>query len=41
MKTSSFIADNPMVEELDLNPVFANDKGVSVVDARIILKDHE
>ncbi|MFX0085102.1 MAG: acetate--CoA ligase family protein [Candidatus Hodarchaeota archaeon] len=41
MKTSSFIADNPMVEELDLNPVFANDKGVYVVDARIILKDLE
>ncbi|MHA2074453.1 MAG: acetate--CoA ligase family protein [Candidatus Hodarchaeales archaeon] len=38
MKTSSFITENPEIEELDLNPVFASDKGVSVVDARIILK---
>ncbi|MHA2278861.1 MAG: acetate--CoA ligase family protein, partial [Candidatus Kariarchaeaceae archaeon] len=38
MKTSSFIARYPEIEELDLNPVFASEKGVSVVDARIILK---
>lgn len=38
MKTSSFIDRHPEVEELDLNPVFATEKGVSVVDARIILK---
>lgn len=37
MKTSSFIDRHPEVEELDLNPVFATEKGVSVVDARIIL----
>jgi acetyl-CoA synthetase (ADP-forming) len=41
METSNFIVNNPEIEELDLNPVFASDKGVSVVDARIILKDHE
>lgn len=41
IKTSNFIADNPEIEELDLNPVFASEKGVSVVDARIILIDHE
>lgn len=41
IKTSNFIANNPEIEELDLNPVFANEKGVSVVDARIILIDHE
>ena len=38
MKTSNFIDRHPEIEELDLNPVFANDKGVFVVDARIILK---
>jgi len=38
IKTSQFIDQNPEIEELDLNPVFASDKGVSVVDARIILK---
>lgn len=41
IKTSNFVADNPEIEELDLNPVFASEKGVSVVDARIILIDHE
>lgn len=41
LKTSNFIAENPEIKELDLNPVFATDKGVSVVDARIILKDFD
>ena len=41
MKTSNFINRHPEIEELDLNPVFATDKGVSVVDARIILKVRE
>lgn len=41
MKTSSFIAKYPEIEELDLNPVFASEKGVFVVDARIILKIQE
>ena len=38
IKTSELIEKYPLIEELDLNPVFATDKGVSVVDARIILK---
>ncbi len=38
MKTSNFIDHYPEIEELDINPVLATDKGVSVVDARIILK---
>lgn len=38
IKTSIFIDHHPEIEELDLNPVFATEKGVSVVDARIILK---
>ena len=39
LQTSSFVDKYPEIEELDLNPIFATDKGVSVVDARIILKD--
>jgi len=38
IKTSNFIDHHPEIEELDLNPVFATEEGVSVVDARIILK---
>lgn len=41
LKTSDFIQRHPQIEELDLNPVFASEKGVSVVDARIILKSSE
>jgi acetyl-CoA synthetase (ADP-forming) len=38
IKTSELIHKYPQIEELDLNPVFATDEGVTVVDARIILK---
>ncbi|MHA2204180.1 MAG: acetate--CoA ligase family protein, partial [Candidatus Hodarchaeales archaeon] len=41
IKTSTFIDHHPEIEELDLNPVFATEKGVSVVDARVILKVSE
>ena len=41
LKTSEFIDHHTEIEELDLNPVFATEKGVSVVDARIILKANE
>ncbi len=41
IKTSTFVGHHPEIEELDLNPVFATEKGVSVVDARIILKVSE
>ena len=41
LQTSRFIESQPEIEELDLNPVFATAKGVSVVDARIILKAAE
>lgn len=41
MQTSDFIDRHPEIEELDLNPVFATEKGISVVDARIILKNPE
>jgi acyl-CoA synthetase (NDP forming) len=39
LKTSDFIEKFPEIEELDLNPIFATEKGVIVVDARIILND--
>jgi acyl-CoA synthetase (NDP forming) len=41
LQTSRFIESQPEIEELDLNPVFATARGVSVVDARIILKAAE
>ncbi|UCG00457.1 MAG: acetate--CoA ligase family protein [Candidatus Heimdallarchaeota archaeon] len=41
IKTSTFVDHHPEIEELDLNPVFATEDGVSVVDARIILKVSE
>ncbi|MFD1564504.1 acetate--CoA ligase family protein [Haloarchaeobius amylolyticus] len=34
---SEFVEDNPSVSELDLNPVFATEDGVEVVDAAITL----
>jgi hypothetical protein len=38
VKISDFIMQNPEIEELDLNPVFAYPDSVMVVDARIILQ---
>ncbi|MCS7097319.1 MAG: acetate--CoA ligase family protein [Candidatus Methanomethylicia archaeon] len=37
VKTSKLLTDFPQIEQLDLNPVFVYEKGVKVVDARIIL----
>jgi len=37
MKVSALVIENPGIREIDLNPVFAFENGVSVVDARIIL----
>jgi len=38
IKVSGFAEQNPMVKELDLNPVFAYSDGAVVVDARVILE---
>jgi acetate---CoA ligase (ADP-forming) subunit beta len=37
LKLSEFVAANPQVEELDLNPVFALKNGAIAVDARIVV----
>jgi acetyltransferase len=36
---SELIEAYPEIQEMDLNPVILNHKGLNVVDARIILKD--
>jgi len=36
---SEIIEAYPQIEEMDLNPVIVHEKGLSIVDARIILKD--
>lgn len=37
LKVSEFVEAHPEVKELDLNPVFAYDKGAVAVDARIVI----
>ncbi len=37
MKISQLAMENPEIKEIDLNPVFVFEKGLQVVDARIIL----
>ena len=38
VNTSNLIMQNPMIKELDLNPVIVYENGLIVVDARIILE---
>jgi len=38
MKVSKLTTENPEIKEIDLNPVFVFEKGLQVVDARMILK---
>ena len=38
LKVSSFVEQNPEVNELDLNPIFAYSDGAVAVDARIVLE---
>ena len=37
MKISQLVMENPEIKEIDLNPVFVFEKGLQVVDARMIL----
>ena len=38
-KVSKMISDIPEIHEVDLNPIFATDKGAKAVDVRIVLGD--
>jgi acyl-CoA synthetase (NDP forming) len=38
-RLSEIAMENPRIEEIDLNPVISHEKGVSIVDSRIILAD--
>jgi len=37
MKVSKLVMENPEIQEVDLNPIFVYEKGLQIVDARIIL----
>ena len=37
---SELVESYPEIQEMDLNPVIVHEKGLSIVDARMILKDH-
>jgi acyl-CoA synthetase (NDP forming) len=39
LRISDFVGQNPEVNELDLNPIFAYSDGALVVDARVILEE--
>ena len=39
LKVSDFVERNPVVKELDLNPIFAYSNGALAVDARIVLEE--
>ncbi len=41
LNTSRLMMEHPEINQLDLNPIMAYDKGASVVDARIILEKAE
>lgn len=38
IRISKMAIDNPEIKEVDLNPIIVHEKGVSIVDARIILE---
>lgn len=38
MKISKLVEENPIIKEMDLNPVVATEKGLITIDARIILE---
>jgi len=40
-RLSQLMVAEPEIAEIDLNPVFAHKKGLSIVDARIILNSQE
>ncbi len=40
-RLSQLMVANPEIAEIDLNPIFAHEKGLSIVDARIILNPQD
>ena len=36
-KLSEIVIDNPEINELDLNPVIVHEKGLSIVDSRVLI----
>ena len=36
-QVSAFLASNPQIEEMDLNPVIVHERGLSIADARVVL----
>lgn len=41
LQCSDLVESYPSIQEMDLNPVMAHEKGLSIVDARILLKQEE
>ena len=39
IKLSNFLNENDDIKELDLNPIFVYEKGLTAVDARVILEE--
>ena len=39
LNLSRFVEEHPEIRELDLNPIFAQEKGAIAVDARVVLED--
>ncbi len=40
-RTSQIMLENPTIDQLDFNPIMVYEKGASIVDARIILRESE
>ncbi|MBN2539333.1 MAG: acetate--CoA ligase family protein, partial [Deltaproteobacteria bacterium] len=36
-KLSEIVIDNPQISEIDLNPVIVHEKGLSIVDSRVLI----
>ena len=41
LRVSDLVARNPGIEEMDLNPVFVHEKGLTVADSRVVVSDTE
>jgi acyl-CoA synthetase (NDP forming) len=39
LKASDLVMENPEINQMDLNPVMIYEKGASIVDARMLLRN--